>query len=86
MRPRDTTPLPAIVGPWKKSSRSNQLQNLNCVEVALTTAGSSVRDSKAVVSGKNTGGQLYFSATAFAGFIGEIKSGKCDFGVVDVIG
>jgi hypothetical protein len=54
---------------WRTSSYSGD-QN-NCVEVAMTSATTDVRDTK-----DRTGGELTFSAGAFGAFLAEAKSGR----------
>ncbi|MEU4802381.1 DUF397 domain-containing protein [Actinosynnema sp. NPDC023587] len=51
---------------WRKSSRSNQVNN--CVEVLLTRQRSGVRDSK-----NASGPVLAFSAASFAVFRDSLK-------------
>ncbi|MER8233716.1 DUF397 domain-containing protein [Streptomyces sp. NPDC094049] len=59
---------PGIVGVFRKSSFSDQ--EGDCVEMAHTsTAGSAIRDSKAV-----TGPHLLFGADAWASFLGAVRT------------
>ena len=51
---------------WRKSSRSNQVNN--CVEVLLTRPTMGVRDSK-----NAAGPALAFPATSFAAFRDSVK-------------
>jgi hypothetical protein len=54
---------------WRKSSRSGS--TANCVELAATPRARAVRDSK-----NTDAGTLTFTATTFAGFLTEVKSGR----------
>jgi hypothetical protein len=54
---------------WRTSSYSGNENN--CVEVAMTSAATDVRDTK-----NRDGGELTFSMGAFDAFLTEAKSGK----------
>ncbi|WP_432010677.1 DUF397 domain-containing protein [Streptomyces cucumeris] len=68
---------------WTKSSYSSQ-DNGNCVETTVRSAAVTksgvvgVRDSK-----RKSGPALAFPVSAFSAFIGAVRSGALDFGVVD---
>jgi hypothetical protein len=51
---------------WRKSSRSSGAEN--CVEIALPSGHSAVRDSK-----NPTGPTLAFSRTAFGAFLDDMR-------------
>lgn len=55
---------------WRKSTRSGG-ENGNCVEVALVTAASFVRDTK-----NRAGGVLMFDPDAFTSFVASAKNGQ----------
>lgn len=56
---------------WRKSSRSGG--NNECVELAVTKAGASFRDSKAP-----TAGLLTFQDSGYRRFLSAIRSGTLD--------
>ncbi|WP_231499816.1 DUF397 domain-containing protein [Saccharothrix sp. NRRL B-16314] len=56
---------------WRKSSRSNNGNNSNCVEVALTGRSARVRDSK------NPAGPTV-ALPNWAGFLTAVKNGSYD--------
>lgn len=58
---------------WRKSPYSNTNGGA-CVEVALATGRSAVRDSKL----GDTGPILSFDAGAFGAFLGAVKAGRLD--------
>lgn len=58
---------------WWKSSRSDANGN-GCVEVAETTDGYAVRDSKA----RGTGPELSFTRAEWAAFVEGVKLGEFD--------
>jgi hypothetical protein len=61
--------MPAIVGPFAKSSASGQQDN--CVEVApLSDGGKAVRDSK-----DQRGPVLHFTPGEWAAFVATVKVG-----------
>lgn len=53
---------------WRKSSRSNNGGNGNCVEIALNGSGARVRDSKSRANSEVT-------APEWASFISAVKRG-----------
>lgn len=58
---------------WRKSSRSDGVEDHACVEMARFPAGVGVRDSK------NPGlGHLVLTPAAFAGLIARIRRGDLD--------
>jgi hypothetical protein len=58
---------------WRKASRSNGA-NASCVEVAANLSDvTAVRDSKRPEAGAHV-----VSRTAFAAFLGDVKSGRYD--------
>lgn len=60
-----TVDLTSVV--WRKSSRSNDGNDGNCVEVAFVGTAIAVRDSK------NPGTALAFTADQWRGFLGELR-------------
>jgi hypothetical protein len=56
---------------WRKSSRSGQGGNSNCVEVAVAASAVGVRDSK-----NQGGGHLVFAGTAWRAFAEGVKAGR----------
>lgn len=58
---------------WRKSSRSTQGTDPNCVEVAELPGGIGVRDSK-----HPEAGNLLFESTQFAALVFRVKSGLLD--------
>lgn len=54
---------------WRKSSRSGETND--CVELAMGTARTGVRDSK-----DPNGPVLWFSARAARAFLGAVKAGQ----------
>lgn len=56
---------------WRKSSHSGQTNE--CVELAIGTARTGVRDSK-----DPSGPALWFSARAAAAFLAAVKAGRLD--------
>lgn len=52
---------------WRKSSRSGQGSDGNCVEVAFVASAVAVRDSKRPGSG-----ELAFTPTTWSAFLGEL--------------
>lgn len=56
---------------WRKSSRSGE--NNDCVELAVGTERTGVRDSQ-----DPNGPALWFGARAAAGFVSAVKAGRFD--------
>lgn len=56
---------------WRKSSRSGG--GNDCVELAVRTDGTAVRDSK-----NTAAGQLALTRSGWAGFLGTVKDGQLD--------
>jgi hypothetical protein len=65
----DTTDAPAIT--WRRSSRSNA--GNNCVEIARTPAGITIRDSK-----NPDHPHLTLTTKTFTGLVADIKHGTYD--------
>ncbi|HEY8374658.1 MAG TPA: DUF397 domain-containing protein [Pseudonocardiaceae bacterium] len=60
-----------VPGTWRKSSYS--AQESNCVEVAPSTSGAAVRDSK-----NPAGGYFTVDRPQWTAFIGAVKAGRLD--------
>jgi hypothetical protein len=58
---------------WRKSSRSGTGENINCVEVAETTGGIAIRDSK-----DPSGGVLLVDRAAWRTFASGIRQADLD--------
>jgi hypothetical protein len=58
---------------WRKSSRSADTGQTDCVELASVPQAVGVRDSKAVAAG-----HLTLTLGAFAGLLTRIKAGELD--------
>lgn len=68
----------AIIGPWRKSRYSNSQGN--CVEVAPTTSGVAVRDSKEVNEiGEGRASVLAFSPDEWTDFLKGVVAGDFEF-------
>ncbi|MFF3400348.1 DUF397 domain-containing protein [Streptomyces sp. NPDC002659] len=63
---------------WFKSSHSNDTGG-SCVEVAVLTDQVGIRDSK-----DKTGPALVVPAAAWGSLVDLVRSGRTDFGVVDL--
>ncbi|BBB00452.1 hypothetical protein RVR_7520 [Actinacidiphila reveromycinica] len=75
-RARSTDPHLCPARAWRKSSYSSQ-DNGNCVEVAPLDGVVGIRDSK-----DKEGAALLVTAAGWASFVGLVRSGAVDFGVV----
>jgi hypothetical protein len=58
---------------WRKSSRSDGVEDHACVELARLASGIGVRDSK-----HPTAGNLALTRTQFAGLLAQAKHGDLD--------
>ncbi|PKW15326.1 DUF397 domain-containing protein [Saccharopolyspora spinosa] len=58
---------------WRKSSRSGT-NGGNCVEIGFADTGRAIRDTKQAADPSRP--ILEFSGTAFAAFLGRVKSGE----------
>lgn len=65
------TDAQVFLSPWRKSSHSGG--GNDCVEIAFTAAGATVRDSKDV-----DGGMLSFSSRGWRGLLDATRSGSLD--------
>lgn len=62
---------PKLTGPWRKSSASDPV---NCVELAPTTDGIAMRDTKQ----HGRGPILHFTRQEFRAFLAGCKAGEFD--------
>ena len=72
-----TAPDVAEETAWFKSSYSNDTGG-SCVEIAKLTSQVGIRDSK-----DKTGPALVVPTTAWSSFVGLVRTGDVDFGMVD---
>lgn len=67
---------PQVVSGWHKSSRSDQLANVSCVEQATTTVGAAWRDSKTVDNaGVHHGDVIYSTRQSTMTFLNALNAG-----------